>query len=231
MHKLNNLFKPRAIIGLIIIAVALLILLDNLGISIFDKVLGNWSLALVVIGAAMLYGPNKGKSRIGPIILIGLGSLFLLAKYDVFQLQWHKFIVPVLLLIIGLYFLRPRLFKPQSNAGHDNSIEVFSILGGGEFNSRSPRLASGHITCILGGANIDISEADMEADSMEIEVLSLMGGTDIKVPAHWQVNIKAVPLLGGVSNRTTCLAEQLQLPRKILVIKGYAVMGGIDVKN
>jgi hypothetical protein len=231
VRKLSELFRPRAIIGLIIIAVGLLIMLENLGISIFDKVLGNWPLALIIIGAAMIYGPNKGKSRAGPIVLIGLGSLFLLAKYDVFQLQWHRFIVPVVLIIVGLYFLRPRLFKPHGNITQDNQIEVFSVLGGGEFSSRSPRLVGGHITCILGGANIDISEADMESDTIEIDVLSLMGGADIKVPTHWQVNIKAVPLLGGVSNRTTCLAEQMQLPRKTLVINGYAIMGGIDVKN
>lgn len=231
MSNLKELLKPRAIIGLIIIAVALLILLENLGISIFNKVLGNWPLALIIIGAAILYGPNKGKSRVGPIVLISLGSLFLLAKYDVFQLHWHKFIVPMVLIIIGLYFLRPRLFKAQASSGNDKSIEVFSILGGGEFNSRSPHLAGGHITCILGGANIDVSEADMQGDNMEIEVLSLMGGADIKVPANWQVNIKAIPLLGGVSNRTTCLAEQMQLPKKTLVINGYAIMGGIDVKN
>jgi hypothetical protein len=228
---LNDLFKPRAIIGLIIIAIALLILLENLGISIFDKVLGNWPLALIVIGAAMLYGPNKGKSRIGPIVLIGLGSLFLLAKYDVFQLQWHKFIVPILLFIIGLYFLRPKLFRAGGRVTQDNSIAVFSVLGGGEFNSRTPKLAGGHITCILGGANVDISDADMENESIEIDVMSLMGGIDIKIPTHWQVSIKAIPLLGGITNRSACLAEQLQLPKKTLVIKGYAVMGGIDIKN
>lgn len=231
MRKLSELFRPRAIIGLIIIAAGLLIMLENLGIGIITRVIDNWPLALIIIGVAMLYGPNKGKSRIGPIILIGLGSLFMLAKYNVFQFEWHRFIIPVVLIIVGLYFLRPRLFKPQEGITHDNEIGVFSILGGGEFNSRSSSLVGGHITCILGGANIDISDADMQGDKMEIEVLSLLGGADIKVPAHWQVNIKAIPLLGGVSNRTTCLAEQMQLPRKTLVLNGYAIMGGIDVKN
>ncbi len=231
MRKLADVFKPRAIIGLTIIALAMLILLENLGISIFDKVLGNWPLALIIIGAAMIYGPNKGNNRVAPITLIGLGLLFLLAKYGVFNLQWHKFIIPVLLIIVGLHFLRPRLFGSSKPASSENSIAVFSILGGGEFNSRSPKLTGGYITCILGGSDIDIRESDMENDSMEIEVLSFMGGADIKVPTHWQVIIKAIPLLGGISNKTTCLADQMQLPKKTLIINGYAVMGGIDVKN
>ena len=66
MRKFAELFRPRAIIGLIIIVVAMLILLENLGISIFQKVLGNWPLALIIIGAAMIYGPNKGKNRAAP---------------------------------------------------------------------------------------------------------------------------------------------------------------------
>lgn len=231
MRKFSDLLKPRAIIGLTIIAVALLILLENLGISIFDKVLGNWPLALIIIGAAMIYGPNKGSSRFTPFILIGLGILFLLAKYDVFDLHWHKFIIPVILIIIGMHFLRPQFIKARDRSSLETRVEVFSILGGGEFNSRSPKLTGGHATCILGGVDIDMREADMESDRIEVDILSLMAGVDIKVPAHWQVNIKAIPLLGGVSNQTTCLADQMQMPKKTLVIKGFAVLGGIDVKN
>jgi hypothetical protein len=78
---------------------------------------------------------------------------------------------------------------------------------------------------------VDIRDADIEGESMEINILALMGGVEIRVPLHWQVSMRAVPFLGGVSNQTTFLADKLQMPKKTLVIRGLALMGGIDVRN
>lgn len=231
MSKLKEFLKPRSIFGFMIIAVALLIIFENLGISIFDKVLGNWPLALLIIGGAMIYGPEKGRARALPYILMGLGTLFLLAKYDVFNIHWGSFVVPILLLLLGVYLLKPRLSKQQNEVGQKSTVEVFSVLGGGEFSTRSSTLMDGNIICVLGGANVDIRDADMDGDFMEIDIFCLMGGVEIKVPLHWQVSIKVVPFLGGVTDQTSCAAEKLQLPKKNLIVKGFAVMGGIEVKN
>lgn len=234
MSKLKEFLKPRSIFGFMIIAIALLIIFENLGISIFDKVLGNWPLALLIIGGAMIYGPERGRTRALPYILMGFGTLFLLAKYDVFNIHWGSFIVPILLLLLGVYLLKPRLLKQEDQGdevGQKNTIEVFSVLGGGEFSTRSSALTDGNIVCVLAGANVDIRDADMDGDFMELDIFCLMGGVEIKVPLNWQVSIKVVPFLGGVTDQTTCAAEKLQLPKKSLLVKGFAVMGGIEVKN
>ncbi|OGT71323.1 MAG: hypothetical protein A3I78_01065 [Gammaproteobacteria bacterium RIFCSPLOWO2_02_FULL_56_15] len=125
----------------------------------------------------------------------------------------------------------PQLRKGQPGMPLENQVSIFTVLGGGEFNTRSTNLSSGHIISILGGAEVDLREADMEGDVMEIGILALMGGVEIRVPLHWQVNMRAVPLLGGVSNQTSFLADKLQMPKKTLVIRGLALMGGIDVRN
>lgn len=231
MSGLNKFMQPRSVIGLIIIVLALLIFFDNLGINIFSKILSNWPLGLVIIGIAMLVGPNKKEHGNGPYILIVIGLLFFLGHYRVFHYHWNALLFPLILLAVGVYILRPYITQPQSNGIPENRIEIFSILGGGEFSTRSKNLKGGHAICILGGADIDIREADMEGETMVITCLAFMGGVQIKVPLHWQVNVQAVPLLGGVSNKTSCLAEKLQMPKKSLSITGLAVMGGVEVTN
>lgn len=231
MSKLKTLLKPRSICGFIIIVVALLILFENLGIDIFHKVLGNWPLALIIIGCAMIYGSPKESGGVLPYIFIGFGVLFLLEKYDVFNIHWEGFIFPVVLLLLGIYLLKPFLLKQRGEVGLKNEVDVFSVLGSGEFNTRSRMLNTGNVVCILGGANVDMRDAEMEGESMEIDVFCLMGGVEIKIPAHWRVSVKAVPLLGGVTDQTVCMAEKMQLSAKSLVVKGFALMGGIEIKN
>lgn len=231
MSSQNKFMQPRSVIGLIIIVLAIIIFFDNLGIHIFSTILRNWPLALIIIGIAMLVGPYKKEQSTGPYILITIGLLFFLGQFRMFHYHWNALIFPIILLAVGVYILRPYITHPQSNGIPENRVEIFSILGGGEFNTRSDNLKGGHAICILGGADIDIREADMEGETMVITCLAFMGGVQIKVPLHWQVNVQAVPLLGGVSNKTSCLAEKLQMPKKSLSITGLAIMGGIEVLN
>ena len=231
MSKLKELLQPRALFGLCIILAALVLFFDMLGVNLFAKVLSNWPLALVIIGIAMLYGPEKCENRTLPYILIIVGLFFFLGQFRWFHFHWNKLFVPIILLAIGVYVLMPQLRKGQPGMPLENQVSIFTVLGGGEFNTRSTNLSSGHIISILGGAEVDLREADMEGDVMEIGILALMGGVEIRVPLHWQVNMRAVPLLGGVSNQTSFLADKLQMPKKTLVIRGLALMGGIDVRN
>lgn len=113
----------------------------------------------------------------------------------------------------------------------DTKIDVFTILGGGNFSTRSTRLQGGSVTAIFGGVEIDIREADTQQSVIEIDVIALMSGIEIKVPAHFSVTVKVFPLLGGVTNKTTCLAEKIGIPKRNLIITGVALMGGIDIHN
>jgi len=231
MSRLNQFKQPRSIIGLLIIILAFIIFFENLGINVFAKILSNWPLALIIVGIAMLTGPRKSENRSLPYILIVIGVLFYLGHFRLFHYHWNSLIFPLILLAIGIYILKPYITRPQSGEIPENRIEIFSILGGGEFNTRSENLTGGNAICILGGADIDIREADMVGKNMVINCLAFMGGVKIKVPLHWQVNVQAVPLLGGVSNTSSCLADKLQMPKKSLSITGLALMGGIEVTN
>ena len=120
----------------------------------------------------------------------------------------------------------------QSNTHSDDTkIDVFTVLGGGNFSTRSKRLTNGNIIAILGGAEVDIREADSLKNALEIDIVAFMGGVEIKVPPHFNVTVKLLPLLGGVTNKTTCLADKMGVPAKHLVLTGMALMGGVEITN
>lgn len=257
MKKCSGYIKPRSLIGLALVVFAILLFLDNIGVRFLHTVFHNWPLALIIIGVALLLGPHKpgtgnDSGHILPYFLIGAGVLFFTARF--FSFNMGALIVPVVLLFFGFHFLRPGRRPRNVNSHHEldaqgeaqngeaeripgtvigdeNKIDIFTVLGGGDYSTRSHNLSSGNIIAILGGAKVDIRDADTQRDVIEIDILAFMGGVELIVPPHWQVTVKVLPILGGVSNKTTCLADKMQVRKKYLAVTGVAFMGGVEIRN
>jgi predicted membrane protein len=101
-------------------------------------------------------------------------------------------------------------------------------MGGGEYNYSSKSLKGGKISAFMGGAKIDLREADTTEDPMVLDVFTIMGGIEIVVPRNWEITFKGNPILGGMENKTTFEESG---PTRKLVVKGSAIMGGVEVKN
>ena len=258
--KRSGSTDARWLIGVGLIVFAVLLFLDNIGIRFLHIIIYNWPLVLIIIGAALLMAEKKSKmpnraGRVLPYFLIGAGALFFAGR--MFGFSIGALVVPLVLIFFGVHFLRPhghsKKCRPQLKLGthgelkeaeeelkeagvaaaadDENKIDVFTILGGGDYNTRSQNLSGGNIAVVFGGADIDIRDADTQKDVIEIDILALFGGVDLKVPPHWQVTVKVLPLLGGVSNKTTCLADKMQVKKKHLIVTGNVLFGGLDIRN
>lgn len=257
---------PRTILGIGLIAVALLLFFHNIGLKFVGVILSNWPIAFIVAGGIMLHHAKKSdgqQSKTLPFFFIGMGVVFLLAKNHILGLNFGMVFVPLILFFVGMHFLKPNNFwrdnlfsNGQSNkAGESgdeasgdvqeylasdendaikdkpNRIDAFAILGGGDYSTRSQLLSGGSAIAVLGGVEIDIREADSADYDIELDVLAFMGGIEIRVPPHWEVSHKVLPLLGGVSNKSACLADKMNVPKKRLLVTGLAFMGGVDIRN
>lgn len=252
MSNRNNSLKPRNVIGIALILAAVALFLNNIGFGFIGAIFSQWPLALIIIGVVLLIGPHSEKNKAGsynflPYFLIGVGVLILLIKYRIFNFSIGALIVPLILLFVGFKILRSSIHSRATihppvdegeNTTADNAtpnnrekIDLFCVLSGGDYSTRSQNLGNGNVTCLMGGADIDIRDADTQEQQLELNVFAVMGGIVLKIPAHWQVTMNVVPLLGGITNKTTCLAEKMNLPRKQLLITGTVFMGGIDVRN
>ena len=79
---------------------------------------------------------------------------------------------------------------------------------------------------VLGGCEIDLTEAEAEGEPVVIEIIAFMGGAGVRVPDGWNVVVEAVPVMGGIDVRT----RPVNSGRK-LIVRGLALMGGIEIKS
>ena len=99
-------------------------------------------------------------------------------------------------------------------------------MGGYRRMNNSKDFKGGELTAIMGGLEIDLREASLKGDAV-IDIFALMGGVEMRVPEDWLVIIEGFPFMGGFEDKTRPPKEST----KHLIIKGTAMMGGIEIKN
>jgi len=112
----------------------------------------------------------------------------------------------------------------------DSVLSEFALMGGGELVVHSQDFRGGEVTAIMGGFEIDLRGAAIAGDSATIEIFTLFGGIELKVPQEWYVVLQGTPILGMFANTAKPRPES-SAPRKTLILKGAAIMGGVEVKN
>jgi predicted membrane protein len=68
----------------------------------------------------------------------------------------------------------------------------------------------------------------MEGDSATIDVFTVMGGIEIFVPRDWNVTTQVTALMGACVDKRRPAAQPAT---KTLIVRGFALMGGIDIKD
>ncbi|PCJ27504.1 MAG: hypothetical protein COA96_03115 [SAR86 cluster bacterium] len=221
-------------------------LFDLLGIS---SLLG-WSFRAVrsLIPAAILllgiYWLTHDEGNEKPIIAWALtlfGGVLLSSQFGLFGLSFGDLFLPMWLVIVAFIVMNPRnllprRFNTQSDeigVGEDSDkLQLVAFMGGSELEYTSQSLTGGEVISVWGGYKLDFSQADMKDDSMTLNLFCVMGGVEVVVPLNWAVEKRgAVCIMGGFTVKSKCLAEELELPRKTLIIKGLALMGGGEIRN
>ena len=78
----------------------------------------------------------------------------------------------------------------------------------------------------MGGCELDLRECSIKNDAV-IQVFVAMGGVSIRVPPDWLVVLQGNPILGGFDEQTASPPNSA----KRLIVKGYAIMGGVEIRN
>jgi hypothetical protein len=107
---------------------------------------------------------------------------------------------------------------------------VVGIMGGGTQKGRwriAPRCT---VVNVMGGADLDLTGAIVEAAETEIQVFSLMGGSNIVVPDGVHVELSGFAFMGG--NDLKLEGRPPPPPGAPVVrVRAWSVMGGTDVKR
>ena len=243
-HRHNHMFG-----GLILIAAGGLLLAKRLGAYIPDWLL-SWHMLLIAIG--LLIGFKSNFKNAGGFIMILVGGAFLISDI-IPNVDVHDFIWPGILIVIGLAFiLRPRVSTPRNRRWgrwedyakenyaqpeyltpdvKDTSefIEINAVFGGVKKIVLSKNFRGGEINTFMGGAEINLQQADIK-QPVTLEVNNVFGGTKIILPSNWDIKNEVTAVFGGVEDK-----RSINLPTpdvtKSIILRGTCVFGGIEIKN
>jgi uncharacterized membrane protein (UPF0136 family) len=234
-HRLSNpdacrgRTTPRLIVGLSIMAAGALLTLENLGLVESRHIFQYWPALLVVIGVSRALQPRSGGWRGEGLLWVSAGVLLLLGAFGILHVRFRD-LWPLLLLAIGGNIawraLRPARRDPLG--GSDSTIEAVAFLGGVGRKSASQDFRGGDLMAVLGGCEIDLRDARITNGEVVLEASAFLGGIEIRVPEDWLVVTRGWPLLGGFEDSTKRPKEDTG---QRLVVTGFAILGGVEVKN
>jgi predicted membrane protein len=117
-----------------------------------------------------------------------------------------------------------------TNSGPTNEAEKLdaaAIFGGVKKNILSKNFIGGEAVSIFGGSEIDLSKADING-TVKIDITAILGGAKLIVPPNWTVRQEVAAIFGGVDDKREIHTLTTD-PNKVLVLKGTAFMGGIEI--
>ena len=217
---------PRLVIGLTVMAAGGVLLLDQIGLVRADNFLRLWPVILIGIGLAKLTQPPG--NRQGAVVWLVIGTGLLAASLDLIQ---SRGLWAFVLMVIGGH-MAWRAMSPHGRraAGDDASgaLDIFAFMAGVSRGSNSTDFRGGSITAIMGGCELDLTQAStLPGRRAVIDIFTIWGGIEIKVPTDWEVVNQGMALLGGIEDKTHHPAEA----RGQLLITGIAIMGGVEIKH
>ncbi len=215
--------NPAVLNGGALILVGILLLLDQMGIIAFDF----WALIFFVGGLLKLLQSCDTTGRLWGGLLMTAGVLIelnVLGRLNFhFDRMWPVFVIAAGLILIWKAYQAPT----ESRGELSPHLNVFAVLGGGEYRIRAKNFRGGDLVAFMGGFDVNLREAEIEGNEATITVNTLMGGGVIRVPETWAVSMRVAAFMGGHSLKAR---EGLQV-QKTLIVKGVSIMGGIEVRN
>jgi predicted membrane protein len=118
-------------------------------------------------------------------------------------------------------------FESKSFSSEDY-ISATTVLGGIHKNILSKNFKGGDITIFMGGAELNLSQADIQGTAA-LDITQIMGGTKIIVPAHWTIRSELTSVFGSIEDKRQNIGTPN--PEKVLIIDGTSVFGGIEIRN
>jgi predicted membrane protein len=147
----------------------------------------------------MARGPYLGRGLLGILLIVGLG-LFLGRSSDT---------------------------AGAASAVGDARLRQTVSFGNVAHRNRSSSFRGGDATVVMGALDLDLTRATMEGPEVVIEIATVMGRTDIRVPENWEIVSEVETVLGRTDDRT----DPGAVKDRRLVLRGEVVMGHLEVRN
>lgn len=221
----NNQVKQRNWTGIVLVIIGLAFLLRNLHLLPLPHVFFSWKALLMLIG---LIGISLGR-REGFVPLI-IGALFIFI-YDILGLHYFGFrdLWPIALVLVGIALLM-RHRQGNRLPAVEGELDEVAVFSGLEKQVTNQEFRGGKATAIFSGLNIDLCSARLSNSTNVIDLLTMFGGIEFRIPSDWTVNVSELTVVFGAFEDKRASNIQTD-PNKILNIKGLILFGGGEIKH
>ncbi len=147
-------------------------------------------------------------------------------------MRFPKRLVAGLALLQVLSFIASRRFKAYllSKEVGEDSVNAVAVTGGKKETVTSKSFTGGHARAVMGGLELDLTEASIDAPPAVLDVTVLCGGAMIWVPPEWKVRVEASSRLGDAKDlREDGAVAEGDIPD--LVIRGSVRFGGLAINS
>lgn len=220
---------PQMVVGIGIVAMGLLLTAGNLGWIEAYELWRYWPLIVIAGGVAKFLAASTAAGRVTGAVFVIVGALWLGDNFQVLRFRiWDWW--PLFFVFVGLRII----FRSRSatDGYADSAVTADQVVSGFAFWSSFRRrivtttFKRAELTAIMGGIELDLSGASTTGDAV-IDVFAMWGGIEIRVPPDWAVTNEALAIMGGVDDKSKATADA----RQRLVIRGFVLMGGVEIKT
>ena len=230
--------------GVIILAIGSFLLFDRLDLFDFPRWLFSWKTFLIALG--IIIGASKKFEGIGWLIMILIGSVFLVDDLFDIDFNFHRYAFPLAIMIVGAFIVGRSVFGSGARdarknswaskgdgivtleGGEEDHFDLTTAFGGIKRVVYSKNFKGGQATCIFGGTEIDLTQADIQG-TVIIDTVQIFGGTKIKIPSNWQLKSEITAVLGGIDDKRK--EPSNYSADKKLILTGFAMFGGVEIKS
>ncbi|MBO3700721.1 LiaI-LiaF-like domain-containing protein [Roseivirga sp. E12] len=227
MNKLNK----TTLLGIIFVTIGLVFAMSNFNIIPWHvrRYIFQWENILMLIGLFLILADEN--KRVGGILL-ALGFILVIDDWFYINISiWDLW--PLVFIIVGITIIRRKTpTTSDMNLGNEEEkdlIDDTAIFSGGDKVITSRNFRGGNLTAIFGGSNIDLTTSKLSSDSANIEIFYLFGGSKIRVPQDWNVELKVTSIFGAMTDKRV-LKDNGENTEK-LYIRGLVVFGGAEINN
>ncbi len=225
----------QVVLGLLVILMGMLFLLDNLDLIEVRHVISFWPAVFIIVGIVKLCDTQTRGGQILGAVFVAVGALMILDRLDVIEFRLRT-LWPLFFIGFGFYTLYKartgrRLIsidgvKGEKDLGGEGVVDVTAILGGFDRRVFTPNFRGGEITAVMGGCALDLRNSSIQGEAV-VTVFAFWGGVTLKVPPDWTVVLNGTPIMGGFEEKTIRPPDN----SKRLIVRGYAIMGGVEIRN
>jgi hypothetical protein len=249
---------PPVFVGILLIALGVVFLLDNLNIiesRTFFRTF--WPALFIAWGAGRLMYGRGGEQVLGGVAVLGggvlLGNRLFGWDVNIAALLWPLILIALGIAIVtrGAWGRRPvkapalpggpamnatdaseagtaHSVSANPSADVSSTVKEFAFMAGVDRRSISQSFRGGDVSAFMGSVELDLRECRAAGEEVSINLSVVMGNAAFRIPRDWAVDSRVANILASFEDRSE---PPVAASPKRLVLVGSAILGGVEIRN